>query len=190
MTDQQLVKKIRNGDDAAFEQLFRAYFKLLTVYAASFLKDLDVAQDLTQDVFVRLYERKSSLEIHSSLKSFLYTTVRNKCLDYIKINRIHNDHKEVIKKQFAGAEIEHSDRVMQVELQQQIYNAIDALPEQRQKIFKLSRLNGKSNQEIASELDLSKRTVETHISNALKNLKEQLSGYINLVIIIITKFFM
>lgn len=189
MTEQLLIQKIRKGDDAAFESLFRQYFKVLTVYALRYLNDLDIAQDLTQDVFVRLYEQRTELKIHTSLKSYLYTIVRNRCLDYIKTNRIHNDHKQIIQNEHTGSQADHSDVVLEVELQERIFSAINELPEQRQKIFRLSRLEGKSNQEIADLLSITKRTVETHISNALKNLKTQLSDYLVVLIISIITYF-
>lgn len=190
MTEELLIRQVRQGDEEAYELIFRRYFKVLSVYAMSYLKDIEIAQDITQDVFVKLYESKESLQIHTSLKSFLYTTIRNRCLDYIKINRIHHDHKEIIKHQLAGTDVDKSDAVLKAELQEKIYEAINQLPEQRQKIFKLSRIDGKSNQEIATLLNLTKRTVETHISNALKNMKAALAEYLTLIVILVIKIFL
>lgn len=189
MSDQLLIKQLKDGNHSVFESLFREYFKVLTIYAKTYVKDLDLAQGLTQEVFVKLYEKKDTLNIHTSFKSFLYTSVRNQCLDYIKATKIRRGHKEIIKYQNTGSEVDHSDTVLQVELQEKIYQIINGLPEQRQRIFKLSRQKGKSNQEIAEMLGISKRTVETHISNAIKSLKTNLKDYINLLLIMCLQVF-
>ena len=156
--------------------MFREHFKALTIYAKRYVQDLDSAQDITQEVFVRLYEKRSTLEIHTSLKAFLYTAVRNRCLDALRSNKTHQLHKEQIKSQteeITSFTIDQDEQLIeQTALQQKLYNAINELPEQNQKIFRLSRLEGKTNQEIADQLHLTKRTVETHISNALKKLRK------------------
>ena len=170
VSDQLILQQLREGNESAFESVFRQYFKVLVVYAKKYVQDFDLAQDIAQEVFASFYERRESVSIHTSLKSFLYTSVRNRCLDELKKNQIHDKHKDMIKHTSSAIE-EDSDVVHKVELQEKIYKAIQKLPDQNQKIFKMSRLEGKSNQEIADELNLSKRTVETHISNALKTIK-------------------
>ncbi|MAQ75542.1 MAG: RNA polymerase sigma-70 factor [Aquimarina sp.] len=170
VSDQLILQQLREGNESAFESVFRQYFKVLVVYAKKYVQDFDLAQDIAQEVFAGFYERRESVSIHTSLKSFLYTSVRNKCLDELKKNQIHDKHKDMIKHTSSAIE-EDSDVVHKVELQEKIYKAIQKLPDQNQKIFRMSRLEGKSNQEIADELHLSKRTVETHISNALKTIK-------------------
>lgn len=148
--------------------------------------DLDTAQDITQDVFVKIYEKRQLLEIHTSLKAYLYTAVRNNCFDHLKIHKIHQRHKDQIKQESSDLVIEDDDTVDQIELQDKIYKAIQTLPEQNQKIFKLSRFEAKTNQEIAELLNISKRTVETHISNALKKIKSLvLLVFISLVLSIL-----
>jgi len=171
-SDQLIIDQIRNKNEKVFESIFNEYFKVLTVYAKKYVLDLDIAKDITQDTFVKLYEKREDLVIHTSLKSFLYASVRNKCLDYIKINKIRQQHKDAIQYQSSiSSEDEEDDKIRITELQQKIHRIIKTLPAQNQKIFMLSRFEGKNNQEIADELNLSKRTVETHISNALKKIK-------------------
>ncbi len=134
--------------------------------------DFDTAKDITQETFVKLYEKRDELVIHTSLKSFLYTSVRNRCLDYIKLHKIRQQHKDTILYESSTyTEDEDTDQIRYTELQEKIHRIIKTLPTQNQKIFMLSRFGGKTNQEIADELNLSKRTVETHISNAIKKIK-------------------
>ncbi len=171
-SDQLLIEQIKNKNEKVFESVFKEYFKALTIYAKGYVQDLDTAKDITQETFIKLYEKRDELVIHTSLKSFLYTTIRNRCLDYIKLHKIHQQHKNSILYQSSiSVEEEDTDRIRYAELKEKIHKAIKTLPTQNQKIFMLSRFNGKSNQEIAEELNLSKRTVETHISNAIKKIR-------------------
>ncbi len=172
-SDQLIIEQIRNKNEKVFESVFKEYFKVLTIHAKKYVLDLDIAKDITQETFVKLYEKREELVIHTSLKSFLYTSVRNRCLDYIKLNKIRQNHKDAIAYQSAtNSEEEEEDKEIRItELKQKIHKVIQTLPSQNQKIFMLSRFEGKTNQEIADELNISKRTVETHISNALKKIR-------------------
>ena len=185
-TDQLLIEQIRGKNEKAFESVFKQYFSVLTVYAKKYVLDMDIAKDITQDTFMKLYEKREELTIHTSLKSFLYAAVRNKCLDYIKVNKIRDQHKDQIKYQSSiSSEDEDDEKVRITELQQKIHSILKTLPTQNQKIFMMSRIEGKSNQEIADELGLSKRTVETHISNALKRIKQ---AVLLILLLIISSF--
>ncbi len=163
--------------------MFTIYFKELAVYAKKYTNDIDVAQDITQDVFVKLFEKRETLEIHTSLKSFLYVSVRNRALDHIrsqKRKQIH--HEEIYNTSKSKVYVEDQELQEETELQAKVYKLITQLPEKNQKIFKLSRLEGRSNEEIAVLLGISKRTVETHISNALKKLRIQLPSFIKMIL--------
>jgi RNA polymerase sigma-70 factor (family 1) len=187
LTDQTLIDQIKNGDESAFEGLCREYFKVLSVFAKKFLNDLDLAQDIVQEVFVKFYEQREKLEVHTSLKALLYQSVRNRCLDHIRSQQTRSAHHEQILYQNAGSDIDSTDLIEQAELEEKIYAAIADLPEQCQLIFKMSRLDGMKNQEIADALNLSKRTVETQISNALKRLRKDIFLYLKVLILIALK---
>ena len=123
VSDQLILQQLREGNESAFESVFRQYFKVLVVYAKKYVQDFDLAQDIAQEVFAGFYERRESVSIHTSLKSFLYTSVRNKCLDELKKNQIHDKHKDMIKHTSSAIE-EDSDVVHKVELQEKIYSTI------------------------------------------------------------------
>lgn len=189
MTETNLIDQIKQGSDEAFEVLFKEYFKVLAVYAKRYLNDLDIAQDIVQEVFVKFYEQRSTLMVHTSLKALLYQSVKNRCLDHIRSQQTRTTHHDNILVLSKGADVDAVDFMEQVELEEKIYRSIAELPEQCQVIFKLSRLEGKRNQEIADELNLSKRTVETQISNALKRLRKDLFSYLKVLIIMVLEFF-
>ena len=165
--------------------LFKEYFRPLSVYAKRYVQDLDQAQDIVQEVFVRFYEQRGRLVVHSSLKALLYQSVRNRCLDQLRSEQTHQGHHEQILHLNKGSEVDAADFMEQVEMEERIYRAIASLPEQCQVIFRMSRFEGKRNQEIAEELNLSKRTVETQISNALKRLRKDIFPYLKALIIML-----
>lgn len=178
-----LQQRLSRGDETAFQETFEIYFKVLVLFATKFSLDKETAEDLVQDVFVKLYEQKDKLQFHSSLKAFLYQSVRNKCIDLIRSTKTREKHHVEIK---AGTDVEglNSEELMlQSELEEKIYHSIKQLPDQCQLIFKMNRFEGKKNQEIADELNISKRTVETQISKALKILREDIYPYLKTIII-------
>ncbi|NVJ48458.1 MAG: RNA polymerase sigma-70 factor [Cytophagia bacterium] len=184
--DTALQQRLSRGDETAFQETFELYFKVLVLFATKFSLDKETAEDLVQDVFVKLYEQKERLQFHSSLKAFLYQSVRNRCIDMIRSSKTREKHHMEIK---AGAELEglnSEDLMLQSELEEKIYHSIGQLPEQCQIIFKMNRFEGKMNQEIAEELNISKRTVETQISKALKRLREDIYPYLKTLILAIS----
>lgn len=156
---------------AAFRELFDRYYTPLTLFAIRFLADEDAASDVAQNVFVTLYEHRREGPPRN-IRSFLYTSVRNACLNVLKHERV--------KRQYEGEAALTADEmatdaadslIEESEAQAKIAAALAKLPEQCRKIFTMNRFDGLSNQEIADLLSISKRTVETQISNALKTLR-------------------
>jgi len=169
------INTIEIINDERIEQLFKEYYPILTAYANKFLNDLDDSREVAQDVFVKLYDKKERIKIHTSIKSHLFQSVKNACLNVIKQKQNHANHHENILYMNNDVSYDDDDIYEQTELEYQIFKAIDELPEQCQRIFRMNRLEGLSNQEIADHLEISKRTVETQISKALKNLRLKLS---------------
>ena len=132
-----------------------------------------MAKELVQNLFVHLYENRSSLVITTSLESYLYQSVRNRCLNQIKQWKTQKEHLEnYLWEHESSANLETTIR--QNELEHAVFKIVESLPSQRKNVFLLSRVKGLSNSEIAGKLNISKRTVETHISHALKDLKVKL----------------
>jgi RNA polymerase sigma-70 factor (ECF subfamily) len=170
-----IVRQLREGREAAFHALFKKYFGALTIFSNKIVKDEDVARDIVQGVFTRIYEQRSTLEIQVSLKAFLYQSVRNRSLNELKSRQIKQRHHDIILQQSSGDIATDDSLIEEAEMEDRIVEAIGALPNQCKRIFEMSRFDGLSNSEIADTLSLSKRTVETQISKALKTLRSQLA---------------
>lgn len=168
----ELLEGLKNGSEQAYKQLFTNYFEPLTYFANKYLADIEASQDLVQEVFTKVYEKRSSLHITLSLKSFLYRSIANASLNEIKHQKVKQRHHDVI---LDRATKEVTDQQIETaELELKIQRSIDSLPPQCARIFKMSRFEEMSNQEIADTLNISKRTVETQISKALKSLHKVL----------------
>lgn len=175
---EDIVRKIVKGDKEAFEQLFREWYVRLCVYAESMVHDRDQAEDLVQNMFCMLWERRESLNIRESLKSYLYRSVYNAALNSLKHEKIKLAFWEFTQEHGMKDEnnIEHFiDKESQEALMQEINRAVEALPEQCREIFLLSRFVGKKSSEIADMLNISVRTVDTQLYRGMKRLREELS---------------
>lgn len=149
----------------------------MVLFAKGYVRDLEVAQDLVQDVFVHLLDKDSEGIINP--KAYLLTATKNKCLDHLKTTSIRSEHHETIQQQ--SSELFYENAMEKVELETYLMKLIDDLPTKCQDIFSKSRFEGMSNEAISGELGISKRTVETQISNALKKIRDGLEDFKNLM---------
>ncbi|UKN01076.1 RNA polymerase sigma-70 factor [Paracrocinitomix mangrovi] len=168
---------IANIDIAEYESIFRSHYPELCGFANKYLDDLDASEEVVQQIFVKLWENKSELSIVGSIRSYLFSAVRNGCLNQIKHIKIretfkeHNQREIEQNAQYADEEMDAS------ELELKIKASIDALPEKRKKIFILSRYEGLKYKEIAEKLNISVKTVEHQMGSAIKQLKSDLADY-------------
>ena len=183
VSDPEIVSAIRQGDEAAFEKTFRTYYSRLCKYANSLLKDSDEAEEVVQTVFLTIWEKRADLEITFSIKAYLYRAVHNHCLNRFKHAAVKEAHKE-----YSGHFIPQSyESVTQAihasELEEQIEHAVNKLPVQCQKAFRMSRFEELKYHEIAERLDISIKTVENQIGKALRILRVELADYLPSVLI-------
>ncbi len=173
MAQAQLLRGMERGEEAAFRSLFDLYYQRLVTFAFRFTGDLDSARSVVQDVFVMLYDKRDTIRIHTSLKSHLFQSVRNRSLNLVKHEKMKREHHARMALDMDEG-VMPDDSLEMVELKMSIAQIVNELPGQCQKIFRMSRQDGTPNQEIADKLSISKRTVETQISKALKRIREDL----------------
>ena len=169
-----------------FEQLFKEYYPSMVLYTKRFVEDLDTARDIAQQVFVNIYEKRDRLNISSSVKSYLFQAARNTALNYLEQKKNQQKHKDILQETQAHS-TEHESDIENSELSKRLYEMIEELPPKCRQIFKMNRFEGKKNKEIAEELDISIRTVETQISKALRALREKATQVLGLLLLIILK---
>ncbi len=185
----QQWNELKEGDVTAFEMFFKTYYQPLCNYAYTFIQDRDEAEEIVQSAFLSVWEKKDSLDIKTSLKSYLYTMVRNTSLNVIK--------HEKIKQKYVGEALAIDERshegvaqaVLSSELEERIHLAMEVLPEQCRLVFKLSRFEELKYAEIAAQLQISVKTVENHMGKALKIMREQLKDYLPVVLIVLLNGF-
>jgi len=175
--EETLIQRFTNGDQTAFELLFRFYYPGLVTFVSQIIFDRYEAEEIVQEFFVNLWTSRKSIYQATSIKSYFFVSVKNRAFNYLKKEQIKEKTlgklKELVEKDF----LFQPDLFVESELQQQIAKAMEKLPARTREVFMMSRFKGLSNDEIAIQLDLSKRTVETQISNALKILREELKEY-------------
>jgi len=183
--EKEIIDKIREGDIKAFDFLFVSHYPSLCTYATDLVRTTEIAEEVVQDVFLKLWNKRSILSVQTSLKAYLYRMVHNRCLNYIRDHSTQKTIKtlsfEDIQTRLTIFDIKSTDSVFDDLLTEQIENdlnkAIGALPEQCRKIFYLCRFQGHSYPEIAEKLDLSVSTVKTQMLRAIEKLKDVWAKY-------------
>ena len=176
------VNCIENKDD--FEQLFRRYYPILCRIAYGYVREHAVVEELVSDVFVKFWNNRSNIVIHSSLKDFLIKSTQNICIDYLRSKQKHRrrtlyiDDQEIVCATLADLGENPLDYIINHETGQRIMEAVDELPERYRLTFKLSRLDELSYEEIANIMSISKNTVKSNLRDAMAILREKLKDLI------------
>jgi RNA polymerase sigma-70 factor (family 1) len=183
ISEREFVTALRTGDEVVFEQVFRDYYERLCNYANTIIKDAAEAEEMVQGTFLTLWETRARIEIHTSIKSYLYRSVHNSCLNRIKHFKVRGVHDEYYKYVTEVSFDSTSQQLLGDELQQQINKAIETMPQQCRTVFILSRYENLTYSEIAEQLDISVKTVDKHICKALKIMRERLKDYMPILIL-------
>ena len=176
-------------DRAAFEALFRSHYSKLCGYANNFLKDPDASEEIVQEVMFKIWVNRDSLQITTSIQSYLFRAVRNGCMNLLKHLEVREDYRTWNKTISFEPGVSPEDGIIVSELEQKIREAIDRLPLERRKVFILSRYDGLSYAEIADKLGISVKTVENQMGKALKTLREELQDYLPWLILFLFDIF-
>jgi RNA polymerase sigma-70 factor (ECF subfamily) len=179
MTKNQNISSLNKE---SFEKLFKEYFKPLTSFAFKFVKDIDDAKSIVHDVFMKLWKKKDEIDMSRSVKSYLFTSVNNRSLNFIR------DHKKFTDDEFI-MDIQHDENwepaneMTADEIQKKVDATLESISPKVKQVFQMSRNEGLKYKEIAEKLGISVKTVETHMSTALKALRENLKEYLTVLIL-------
>lgn len=180
-----LALRIKNGDAQAYELLFRKYYIRLCNFSNKFLHNQEESSEIAEEVFLKIWENRSEIDPDDSILSFMFKIAQNSSLNRLRRKKIESKYIEVLKITY----IEHSDfnaydSYVMNELESNFRLALDKIPPQSKRVFELSRFEGLKYLQIAEEMNISVRTVEVHMTKALKILREELADYLTIMLVI------
>lgn len=183
--DTNLIGLIKSGNKQAFDEVFLKHFKNLHAYAFTIIKEKDDAEEIVQNVFVRIWTKRAQLKTDGFLKPFLYRSVHNESLNYLKHQKVRSNfnihYADAVKNDTGNLNTE----IMATELEKNIHSAINELPEKCRNVFQLSRFDQMKYQEIADALNISIKTVENQMGKALKILRLRVVDFLILIFILL-----
>ncbi len=169
-------EQFKNGNIKAFEILFHYYYNYLCLYASKILNNNDEAEEIVQDFFVRLWEKREQVNIESSVKNYFFRSIKNLCINSIQHDKIKAKHAQKVISE-SETNTSGEEYFVDFDLIQKIEESVEALPKKRREIFRLSREEGLKYREIAEKLNVSIKTVETQMTLAIRTLREKLKKY-------------
>ena len=182
--DHRWLRQLQRSDEKAFEKIYNHFWESLYAVAYNRVQSREVAEEMVQDIFADLWQRRHTLEIKVSLSTYLHAALK-----YRIFNHFHAQAKRLAYSQDHPRYVNRMDDSTQQllsfdELDEQLSKGMENLPEKCRIIFKMSREENKTSREIAEELNISSRTAETHIYKALKLLRSHLAEFLSLTILI------
>lgn len=189
----QLNIRLKEGNPSAFEELFKQTFPRMLSYCNLFIHDQAQANDLVQECFVKLWEKRTTIKATQSIESLLFVMLRNKCLNYLRDQKLRDFEKkiELLKENelqhlyqldFIGKE----EKTLEESLIEAILESVEKLPEKRKLVFIKTKIEGKKNKDVADELDISLKAVEKHLHQAKEQIRTEVLGKFPLLYVAIT----
>lgn len=176
-----LLKDVRNN----FDKIYLLYYSRMFRFAKEYVLFDEDAENIVQDVFLLLWEKREVLDIQISLVSYLFALVKNKSLDYLRHKVIADEYKQELSAKLTALELLNYSFTSDEEIEQILMTAINKLPERCRQVFLKSRIEGKRNREIANELNLTVSTVENQMTIALRKLRVELKDYLPLLLFLL-----
>ena len=186
--DSEWVKKIRSSNTAAFESLFNFYCQKLINFSRRYVWDKQTAENIVQDIFLKIWQNRNTLDPSKMIKTYLFTAVKNESLKHLRHADVHKRWAEFISLSQDSA-IDPEKTLSENETKKEIENAISSLPEKCREIFTMNKFDKLKYREIAEILNISVKTVETQMGRALKKLREKLKTIITLLFFVISLVF-
>lgn len=179
-----LLEKLTHNDQGAFTIIFTKYYANLVRFSFGITRNADASEEIVQDVFLKLWESRNALEIHSSLKSFLLKSVQNRSIDSLRHTSITHKYASLVLDHPILSENDTENYILFSELENKFDHALSKIPAEYAEVFRLSRIETLNYHEIAGKLGISVRTVEVRIGKALSLLREELKEFLILAFIL------
>lgn len=172
---QDLLKLLRLSDQKAFNTLFRLYGARLYHFSYRYLKSSEEAEEIVQDTFIKIWERRSVMDPSSSFSGFIFTVAHNLILNRIRKLRNENNCKTVLVKNTSSIHNDTEEKILSAELEHLLREALVELPPKRKIIYQMIRDDGKTYKQVAEQLNISVKTVESQMTEAMKHFRAKLS---------------
>jgi RNA polymerase sigma-70 factor (ECF subfamily) len=178
LSDNTLFEKIRLSNVLAFNTLFIRYYKKLCFYSYKITSKKELSEEVVQDLFVKIWENRKSLQIEKSIKPYLYRSVFNLSTNAIRDNKKLSSMVEISSLNLEHESYDKADNdILLNELESKLFEAINLFPEKQKQVFILRRFDGLSYKQISAELNISEKMVEKYISKSLAILRKELFEY-------------
>ena len=181
--DVLLKQGIKSGNIQLFSGLFQCYYKDLVLYAGRYISSQAACEDIVQNVFLKLWNDRDTIEIEGALRSYLLRSVINQCIDEIRHKNVINEHQKYFLDSMDEGDLSVEKTLLYSDLMEHLDEALKKLPDVLQQAFVMSRMNGMKYGEIAEELGVSVRTVEVRIGKALSQIRISLKDFAGLLLI-------
>jgi RNA polymerase sigma-70 factor (family 1) len=182
LADDELITHFYRNDEKAFNEIYNRYWQRLYVYALSKLDNEENAEEVIQTVFIDLWQKRNSARIEN-LASYLYKAVKNKCIDLIRQRLVRDRYEEIVLQTSDEGDPSTEELLAFEELKALLKTAMESLPEKTREIFRLNRMEYLSVREVSAALSIPERTVEHHLSQALKLMRVYLRDFIVLLVL-------
>src|SRR5882757_8045516 len=189
MDNKEMTADLINENEAVFEQLFKKHFRELHAYSYSLLKDWDIAEEIVQALFLKLWEKNEWAHIQTSIKSYLYKSVYHDSLNHIRRQKVQLRYQTLTAHSMKNHTDDAAGKLKLSELEQHLNKALNKLPEKCRAIFHLSRFEELKYQEKATQLDISIKTVETHMGKALRILRKEMKEFLPFIALMLFNMF-
>jgi RNA polymerase sigma-70 factor (ECF subfamily) len=177
-----LTYQFKAGSVDAYKTIFNQNYKPLCSFAKKYVLELAAAEDIIQELFVKFWDQRKEIYLKTSVKSYLYQSARNECINYLKHKCVEEKYKMHVTN--VSRDSFFHDKLEEEEVNQLVYKTIQSLPPRCKQIFELSRFDGKSFDDIAQELSISKNTIKNQLVSALKQIRRVLEK--NEIIFLVT----
>lgn len=177
MEDQELLARVKAGEEGAFDEVFRLWYPTLVRVAAALVHDHDAAEEVAQDVMHELWRRREALDSAVSLRAYLLRSIRNRSLNHLRHLRVRRESESEVEALY-DAPLRADQPIIARELADAVQVAFEDLPPRCREIFELSRIHGLKYAEIAESLGISQKTVEAQMGKALRVMRERLAPWL------------
>jgi len=185
----EILRGLQEDDQTVLKSLFQEHYLSVCRSISRFVKDKSSVEDIAQDVFIKFWEKRKSLNINSSVAAYLHRMGMNEAISFLRRKK-YFEPEEAIEQNQPNTLYSGEQELLQSELQQNVTNAINSLPPKCRAIFQMSRFEELTYKEIAAKLDISIKTVENQMGKALRVMRERLKGYLSIISWLVILFFL